>query len=101
MRGTRCSPAGGWFGRNADMVSAFSFAVFGVCLPGDSLLITAGIFAAAGVVPLRWLLAPVMVCAILGDQIGYWIGRKAGPALYRRGEFFLFWGPPFHAGHAL
>jgi len=62
----------------------------GFFLPGDSLLVTAGIFAAAGVVPLRWLLLPVMLCAILGDQIGYWIGRTAGPALYRREDSFLF-----------
>jgi membrane-associated protein len=62
----------------------------GFFLPGDSLLVTAGIFAAAGVVPLRWLLAPVMVCAILGDQIGYWIGRTAGPALYRREDSLFF-----------
>jgi membrane-associated protein len=51
---------------------------------------TAGIFAAAGVVPLRWLLAPVMACAIVGDQIGYWIGRMAGPALYRREDSLFF-----------
>ena len=62
----------------------------GFFLPGDSLLITAGIFAAAGVVPLRWLLLPVMGCAIIGDQLGYWIGRKAGPALYRRRNSFFF-----------
>jgi len=62
----------------------------GFFLPGDSLLITAGIFAAAGVVPLRWLLLPVMGCAIIGDQLGYWIGRKAGPALYRRQNSFFF-----------
>ena len=53
----------------------------GFFLPGDSLLITAGIFAAADVLPLRGLLLPVMACAIVGDQIGYWIGRAAGPAL--------------------
>jgi len=62
----------------------------GFFLPGDSLLVTAGIFAAAGVVPLRWLLAPVMACAIIGDQIGYWIGRMAGPALYRREDSLFF-----------
>ena len=62
----------------------------GFFLPGDSLLVTAGIFAAAGVVPLRWLLLPVMGCAILGDQIGYWIGRKAGPAIYRKEDSLLF-----------
>jgi len=49
----------------------------GFFLPGDSLLITAGILAAGGFLPLRWLLLPVMLCAIVGDQIGYWIGRSA------------------------
>ena len=62
----------------------------GFFLPGDSLLITAGIFAAADVIPLHWLLLPVMLCAIVGDQIGYWIGRTAGPALYKREDSFFF-----------
>src|SRR5580704_13699574 len=62
----------------------------GFFLPGDSLLVTAGIFAAAGVIPLRGLLLPVMLCAIIGDQIGYWIGRTAGPALYKREDSFFF-----------
>jgi membrane-associated protein len=62
----------------------------GFFLPGDSLLITAGIFAAADVIPLKWLLAPVMLCAIVGDQIGYWVGRKLGPALYKKDNSLLF-----------
>jgi membrane-associated protein len=62
----------------------------GFFLPGDSLLITAGIFSYAGVIPLKWLLLPVMLCAITGDQIGYWIGRSAGAALYRREDSFFF-----------
>jgi membrane-associated protein len=62
----------------------------GFFLPGDSLLVTAGIFSAAGVIPLRWLLLPVMGCAIVGDQIGYWIGRTAGPALYKREDSLFF-----------
>ena len=64
----------------------------GFFLPGDSLLVTAGIFSAAypGLIPLKWLLAPVMLCAIAGDQIGYWIGRSAGAALYRREDSLLF-----------
>src|SRR5438034_2777132 len=62
----------------------------GFFLPGDSLLVTAGIFSAARVIPLKWLLLPVMFCAIVGDQIGYWIGRSAGAALYRREESFFF-----------
>ncbi len=62
----------------------------GFFLPGDSLLVTAGVFSAAGVIPLKWLLLPVMLCAILGDQIGYWIGRGAGVAIYKREDSFFF-----------
>ena len=62
----------------------------GFFLPGDSLLVTAGIFAGQNVVPLRWLLVPGILCAIIGDQLGYWIGRSAGPALYKREDSFLF-----------
>src|SRR6266852_3872565 len=62
----------------------------GFFLPGDSLLVTAGVFSAAGVISLRWILLPVMFCAIVGDQIGYWIGRAAGAALYCREESFFF-----------
>ena len=62
----------------------------GFFLPGDSLLVTAGIFSGQNVIPLRWLLIPGMLCAIAGDQLGYWIGRSAGPALYRREESFFF-----------
>lgn len=62
----------------------------GFFLPGDSLLVTAGVFSAAGVISLRWILLPVMLCAIVGDQIGYWIGRAAGAALYRREDSFFF-----------
>src|SRR6266404_1909306 len=62
----------------------------GFFLPGDSRLVTAGIFSAAGVIPLKWLLLPVMLCAIVGDQIGYWIGRSAGAALYKREDSFFF-----------
>ncbi len=62
----------------------------GFFLPGDSLLVTAGIFAAAGHLSLTALLPLVSLCAIVGDQLGYWIGRKAGQALYRREDSLLF-----------
>lgn len=62
----------------------------GFFLPGDSLLVTAGVFSATGAIPLKWLLLPVMLCAIVGDQIGYWIGRAAGSALYNREDSFFF-----------
>jgi membrane-associated protein len=62
----------------------------GFFLPGDSLLVTAGVFAAAGNLNIVTLLTLVPLCAIVGDQIGYWIGRKAGEALYRRPDSLLF-----------
>src|ERR1700674_1838382 len=62
----------------------------GFFLPGDSLLVTAGVFAATGSIHLGWLLFPAMLCAIAGDQIGFWIGRAAGASLYRREDSFLF-----------
>jgi membrane-associated protein len=62
----------------------------GFFLPGDSLLVTAGILSAGDVIPLKWLLVPVMLCAIVGDQIGYWIGRVAGSALYRKEDSLFF-----------
>src|ERR1035437_7293527 len=62
----------------------------GFFLPGDSLLVTAGVFAAAGQLHLAELLALVPLCAIVGDQIGYWIGRKAGQALYHREDSLVF-----------
>jgi membrane-associated protein len=62
----------------------------GFFLPGDSLLVTAGVFAGAGHMQLAWLLSLVALCAIAGDQLGYWIGRKAGEGLYRREDSLIF-----------
>jgi len=62
----------------------------GFFLPGDSLLVTAGVFAAAGQLKLSWLLGLVTLCAIAGDQLGYLIGYKAGKALYERQDSRFF-----------
>jgi membrane-associated protein len=62
----------------------------GFFLPGDSLLVTAGVFAASGQLHIAQLLLLVPLCAIVGDQIGYWIGRQAGHALYRREDSLIF-----------
>jgi membrane-associated protein len=62
----------------------------GFFLPGDSLLVTAGVFAASGQLHISELLILVPLCAIVGDQIGYWIGRKAGQALYNREDSLVF-----------
>ena len=62
----------------------------GFFLPGDSLLVTAGLFAAKGDLNIVWLNLAVMAAAILGDATGYWIGRRAGHALYSRPNSFFF-----------
>jgi membrane-associated protein len=64
----------------------------GFFLPGDSLLFTAGLFAASGLIgaPI-WLVCTLLtVCAIAGNVTGYWIGAKAGPALFNRPNSRLF-----------
>ena len=62
----------------------------GFFLPGDSLLVTAGVFAAAGHFHIGVLNAVLIAAAIVGDTVGYWIGRRAGPALFRRPKSLLF-----------
>ena len=62
----------------------------GFFLPGDSLLVTAGIFAASGHLNLTWLLVLASLCAVVGDQVGYLIGRSAGHALYKRDDSLFF-----------
>src|SRR6201985_1241789 len=59
-------------------------------LPGESLLFTGGLLAAHGTMDI-WLLAPaVAVVAVLGDQTGYFIGRRIGPALFRKEDSRFF-----------
>lgn len=67
----------------------------GFFLPGDSLLFTAGFFtttatASIAKLPLPLLLVGAPVCAILGAQLGHYIGMKAGPKLFARPDSRLF-----------
>ena len=68
----------------------------GFFLPGDSLLVTAGVFctsATPGEPPLLnivWLNLLVMAAAIAGDTVGYWIGAKSGPRLFTREQSLFF-----------
>jgi membrane-associated protein len=62
----------------------------GFFLPGDSLLITAGLFAARGDLPIVWLLLSLSLAAVLGDTVGYWFGNKTGPRLFARPDSRFF-----------
>jgi len=62
----------------------------GFFLPGDSLLITAGLVAAAGALNIWWLNALLIVAAIAGDSVGYAIGARLGPRLFTREKSWLF-----------
>ncbi len=62
----------------------------GFFLPGDSLLVTAGLFAARGELNIFWLNIAVMAGAVIGDATGYWIGYRAGQTLYNRPNSFFF-----------
>jgi membrane-associated protein len=62
----------------------------GFFLPGDSLLITAGMLAAAGVLNIWWLNVLLVVAAIVGDSVGYAIGARLGPRLFTREKSLLF-----------
>src|ERR1700755_753589 len=56
---------------------------FGFVLPGETAVVYGGVLAAAGKVPVLVVLAVVIVAAVLGDSIGFEVGRKLGPRLTR------------------
>jgi membrane-associated protein len=64
--------------------------LIGFFLPGDSLLITAGLVAATGHLNIWWLNALLIVAAVVGDSVGYAIGWRAGPRLFTRPKSLLF-----------
>ena len=92
-----------WFGPWAILgvmlvIFAETGLLIGFFLPGDSLLFTLGMFVAIGEtnpaqgvpVPI-WVAAPlVWLAAVAGNQTGYLIGRKAGPAIFNKPDSRLF-----------
>jgi len=64
--------------------------LIGFCLPGDSLLVTAGLFAARGDLDITLINALLIPAAILGDTLGYWIGHHSGKRLFNRPSSLLF-----------
>lgn len=63
----------------------------GFFLPGDSLLVTAGLLAALDGALNIWILIPLLsAAAIIGDNTGYWVGHHFGPRLFSRTDSFFF-----------
>jgi membrane-associated protein len=90
---TILSAMGGW------ALAVMCLIIFAECgllvgffLPGDSLLFVAGLFVKTGAIdtPLWIVCALATVCAFAGNVCGYWIGAKAGPALFNKPDSRLF-----------
>jgi membrane-associated protein len=62
----------------------------GFFLPGDSLLVTAGIFAARGDLDIVTLDIVLSIAAVAGDTVGYAIGRRTGPKIFKREDSLIF-----------
>jgi membrane-associated protein len=93
--------------RPETLIASFgAFAMIGVCaivfietgllvgffLPGDSLLFVAGLMVSAGAIQIPIWLACVLIslAAWAGDQTGYWIGRRVGPAIFNKSDSRFF-----------
>lgn len=76
------------------IVFAESGLFFGFFLPGDSLLFTSGFLASQGFFNIAILATGCFIAAVIGDSVGYWMGKKYGKRLFHK-EDSLF----FHKGH--
>jgi membrane-associated protein len=80
----------------AAVIFAETGLLVGFFLPGDSLLVTAGVFCTSANITEAPLLNIVtlnlaaMLAAIVGDTVGYWIGAKSGPVIFSREQSLLF-----------
>jgi membrane-associated protein len=82
------------------MLAAIVFAetglLLGFFLPGDSLLVTAGVYCTSAnpdqppLLNIVWVNLVVIAAAILGDTVGYWFGAKTGPKIFTREQSLLF-----------
>ncbi len=93
--------AGGYVGLTL-IIFAETGLLIGFFLPGDSLIVTAGLLAAQPQFGLRiWLLGLLLtVAAILGNSLGYAIGRYSGPRLFTRDDSLLFKKKHLFRAHA-
>lgn len=64
--------------------------LIGFFFPGDSLLFTAGFLASQGFLDIKILIAGCFIFAVLGDSIGYYIGKKLGPKIFTKENSIFF-----------
>jgi len=95
----------GWGG--LPVITAIVFAetglLIGFFLPGDSLLFVAGFLASpagGNLLSIVWLNIILMAAAVIGDAVGYWIGYKAGPAIFNRPQSRFFRRDHLLSAHA-
>lgn len=62
----------------------------GFFLPGDTLLIAAGVLAAQGALPIQLTILTIIIAAVVGDNVGYTIGKYSGKRLFRKKDGILF-----------
>lgn len=74
------------------VIYAESGLLIGFFLPGDSLLFTAGILVNAGTlnINIHLFVLLLFIAAVLGDNTGYWFGKKTGPHLFKKPDAKLF-----------
>jgi len=82
----------GWLGYAllASVVFAETGLLVGLFLPGDSLLFTVGVVCGAGELNIVSVCTLLTVMSIIGDQSGYFIGYRTGPAIFKRKDSLLF-----------
>ena len=80
------------FGYTGVFITIFAESGFllGFFLPGDSLLFTMGILASQGLFNIYYLVIGCILCAILGDNFGYYVGKRAGEGLFNRPDSRFF-----------
>jgi membrane-associated protein len=72
------------------IVFAESGLLVGFFLPGDTLLFAGGLAASQGRLSLPLLIACVVIAAVIGDNVGYSIGRRAGPRIFKKKDGIVF-----------
>ncbi|MFD6887097.1 DedA family protein [Streptomyces sp. NPDC059957] len=91
----------GQFGLVGTLIIVFAESGLFAFLPGDSLLFTMGLFVASGAVsqPLWLVCTLIVIAAIIGDQVGYMIGKVFGPKIFNKPNSKLFKRENLDAAH--